>query len=211
MPTLYVVRHGRSVFNLQNHADDDNILGGQTDTPLAPEGQARADALGKRFGAESIAFDHAVSSRLSRSRETLHRLLAHQPKSAKVHAPHHDLNERSLGVFEGMKLSEVHAAFPEYAHDPLKRFRASYEVRAPGGEHYGDVEQRTHAVLDAMANELNGNILIVSHKHTIRAWIRRALNLPHETALTLDVPNTKPIVLEYDGAYRLIEGLDLPQ
>ncbi len=209
MPTLYLVRHGRSVFNLQNLAEDDQILGGQTDTPLAPEGQHGADALGASFARKGITFDHAVSSALSRAKETLHRVLAHQPHSVHVRQPLRELNERSLGVFEGMKLSEVHASFPDYAKDPLKRFRASYHVCAPDGEHYGDVEDRMAAGIEPIVHQADGNIVIVSHKHSIRAWVRRALNLSHDTVVKLPIPNTEPIVIEYDGDYRLIEGLDI--
>lgn len=212
MPTLYATRHGRSVYNLQNHADEgDPILGGQTNTQLAPEGEAGADALGRHFAERGIAFDLGISSNLDRSRQTLHRILQHQAKRVPTAEPLPNLNERSLGTFEGKKLSEVLRQHPEYAHDPLKKFRASYDVRAPGGEHYGDVEHRMAAGLEPILDRTEGNILIVSHKHSLRAWIRRVLDLPHDVATKLEIPNTRPIVIEYDGSYRLIEGLELPK
>ena len=210
MSRIYATRHGRSIFNLQNHVEeDDPILGGQTNTQLAPEGEAAADVLGHHFAERGVDFDLAVSSELDRSRHTLHRILRHQRKPVAVHPPLHHLNERSLGAFEGKRLSLVHREFPQYRYEPFRRFRASYDVRAPGGEHYGDVEKRMLEGLHPIVERTDGNILIVSHKHSLRAWIRKVLELPQDVATQLDIPNTKPLVLEYDGSYRLIEGLDL--
>lgn len=208
MTRLCIVRHGRSAFNIQNHAEKDNpVLGGQTNTQLAPEGEAAADQLGLHFAERGIIFDTAISSALDRSKNTLHRILRQQPATVRVLDPLADLNERGLGAFEGMRLSDVHARFPEYHEDPHRQFRASYDVRAPGGEHYGDVEKRMGEAIQSILQLGGANILVVTHKHSIRAWIRQVLDLPRETALKMEVPNTTPIIMEYDGSYRLIEGL----
>lgn len=211
MPKLFVVRHGKSIFNLQNHDENDPILGGQTNTQLAPEGQRDADTLGQCFVRQGITFNEAVCSELDRAHETLRRILHHQNAPVKVHDPHPGLNERSLGGFEGKKLSQVHREFPDYAIDPFKRFRSSYEVRAPGGEHYGDVEQRMADVLDPIVDAAEGNLLIVSHKHSLRAWLRRVFSMRSDQATKLAIPNTQPIVIDYDGEYRLLDGLEQPK
>lgn len=165
--------------------------------------------LGRHFAERGIQFEAAVSSQLDRAKETLRRILAHQPQPVRVLAPLPHLNERSLGAFEGKKLSHVHREYPLYQQPPLKRFRSSYDVRAPYGEHYGDVEARMAEGLQPIAEEIEGNLLVVSHKHALRAWFRRVLELPHDIATKLEIPNTAPIVLEYDGSYRLVEGLDI--
>ncbi len=211
MPRLFVVRHGKSVFNLHNHDAEDPILGGQSNTQLAPEGQRGADVLGQRFVWQGIAFSEAVCSKLDRARETLHRILQHQNALVKIHEPHAGLNERGLGVFEGKTLSQVHREYPAYATDPLNRFRSSYEVHAPGGEHYGDVEKRMFNAIHPIVESTNGTLLIVSHKHSIRAWLGNVLGLRNDDATKLTIPNTKPIVLDYNGSYRLLEGLEHPR
>ena len=207
MSILYLARHGETDLNDYNRRAEDQMLGGQLNVQLNPRGRRQGDELGHLFLARGVTFDAAWSSDLDRCVETAERIVAPQPHVVPATDPR--LRERSLGAFEGKTVSQIRMLFPEYASGDKADFRASYEHRAPGGEHYGDVEERMTAAI-AEFEEGEGNILVVSHKHAIRAWLRKALGLSRPQALSLSIPNARPIVLAKEETYRLIEGLDLP-
>lgn len=207
MPILYLVRHGETDLNEHNRREADQILGGQLDVGLNPRGRSQADGLGIGFRDAGIVFSAAACSDLQRTTDTAQRILAMQTGVGLTIDPR--LRERGLGAFEGQTLSRIQERFPEYVHGDKADFRASYDHRAPGGEHYGDVEERMAQAIESL-EEVHGNILIVSHKHAIRAWLRRALRLSKREALTLPVPNARAIVVARETTYRLIDGLELP-
>ena len=62
--TIVLLRHGESVGNLESRWQ------GQSDFPLTDTGRSQAKALGERWKKEGEAFDLAITSPLSRARET---------------------------------------------------------------------------------------------------------------------------------------------
>ena len=58
------LRHGESTGNAENR------LQGLSDFPLSDTGRDQARALGERWQAEGLTFDMAITSPLSRARET---------------------------------------------------------------------------------------------------------------------------------------------
>ena len=64
MLEVYLVRHGKTVFNTIGR------LQGWSDSPLTDEGRAAAAALGCRMGKRKITFDAAFSSTAPRAAET---------------------------------------------------------------------------------------------------------------------------------------------
>lgn len=71
---LYIVRHG----NTFEKGDVVTRVGGRTDLPLSPSGEAQAQKLAQQFVAEGVAFVTARSGPLKRTRRTAQAILAAQ-------------------------------------------------------------------------------------------------------------------------------------
>ncbi|MGL1465667.1 2,3-bisphosphoglycerate-dependent phosphoglycerate mutase, partial [Vibrio parahaemolyticus] len=70
MPTLALLRHGQSQWNLENR------FTGWVDVDLTAEGEAQARRGGELMGAEGIAFTRAYTSVLTRAIRTADLALA---------------------------------------------------------------------------------------------------------------------------------------
>ncbi|MEK9895156.1 MAG: 2,3-bisphosphoglycerate-dependent phosphoglycerate mutase, partial [Burkholderiaceae bacterium] len=64
MPTLTLIRHGESTWNLENR------FTGWTDVPLTPTGVQQAQAAGELLKARGFDFDLAYTSVLQRATHT---------------------------------------------------------------------------------------------------------------------------------------------
>lgn len=72
--TLYIVRHG----NTFEAGETPRRIGARTDIPLVESGREQARALGRWFLEQGVRFDEALTSPLSRTRETAELILAPQ-------------------------------------------------------------------------------------------------------------------------------------
>ena len=99
---LIVVRHGETLYNLQNR------ITGQSDVPLSPLGERQAELVGAYLAHEKI--DVVVSSDLQRTRATAQAI-------ARTHSlPIHDdadLREIAMGEWEGHNTEEITALFSD--------------------------------------------------------------------------------------------------
>lgn len=162
MSTLFLMRHGAIV---QRHP---RRFIGQTDHPLTDEGRAQA-ALWREALAD-VPFAAAVSSDLSRCRETAAIVLGGRDITVR---PEPRLREIALGAFEGLTVDEVRERFP-----------GAYERRGcdiagftpQGGESFADVQKRAVAALAELA-PLCGNVLVVAHGGVNRTILCHALGL----------------------------------
>ncbi|MFF2044316.1 histidine phosphatase family protein [Kitasatospora sp. NPDC058170] len=170
MPTLLLVRHGRSTANTAG------ILAGWTPgVDLDDTGRAQAEALAGRLAGIPLA--QAVSSPLERCRQTLEPLLAARPE---LGGPAQDdrLGECHYGEWTGRPLAEL-------AGEPLWRTVQDHAAAAvfPGGE---SLRELSHRTVDAV-REWNGKIaaehgedavwIACSHGDVIKAVVADALGL----------------------------------
>lgn len=175
MPTLLLVRHGRSTANTAG------ILAGWTPgVDLDETGQAQADALVDRLA--GVPLVQAVSSPLERCRQTLAPLLAARPELAGPSAGEPDLDERfgecHYGDWTGRPLSEL-------ALEPLWRTVQDHASAAafPGGESMRALSHRTVAAArewdEKIAAEHGQDAvwLACSHGDVIKAITADALGL----------------------------------
>ena len=159
---VFMVRHGATVLSAEDR------FAGVTDVELSEEGREQARRLAERLSDEKIAAVYA--SPLGRTIETA-RILA---------APHNlpvqrcdGFREISHGHWEGMKRREVEEKFPdemaEWEKDP-------YTFAPVGGESGLAVTARAlPALIDLVRKHPGENILIVSHKATIRLLLSSLL------------------------------------
>lgn len=141
---------------------------GATDVELSDEGREQVRRLATRLGRENITAVYA--SPLGRTVETA-RILA-EPHRLEVQT-RDGLREISHGRWEQMTRKEVEAAFPDEAaaweKDP-------YTFAPAGGESGLAVTARALPVLmDIVREHSAANVLVVSHKATIRLLLSSLL------------------------------------
>jgi probable phosphoglycerate mutase len=159
---IFLVRHGATVLTAEDR------FAGATDVELSDEGREQARRLAVRLSRERIAAIYA--SPLGRTVETA-AILA-QPHALDVQI-RDGLREISHGRWEQMTRREVEQQFPEEAaaweKDP-------YTFAPVGGESGLTVTARALPVLmDIVRAHSSGNVLVVSHKATIRLLLSSIL------------------------------------
>ncbi|MFD7861186.1 histidine phosphatase family protein [Streptomyces sp. NPDC057682] len=169
MPTLILVRHGRSTANTSG------LLAGRTPgVALDERGAAQAAALPGRLAALPLAA--AVSSPLQRCRETLAPLLAARPELAS-HTEER-INECDYGDWSGRKLAELN-------DEPLMKVVQQHPSAAafPGGESMRAMQARAvdavrdwNARIEAEHGE-NAVYVMCSHGDIIKSLVADALGL----------------------------------
>ena len=155
---IFLVRHGATVLTAEDR------FAGATDVELSDDGREQVRRLARRLAEEKIAAVYA--SPLGRTVETA-RILA-EPHGLEVQT-RDGLREISHGRWEQMTRKEVDAAFPEEAaaweKDP-------YTFAPAGGESGLAVTARALPVLmEIVRQHLGEDVLIVSHKATIRVLL----------------------------------------
>ncbi|MFE6490990.1 histidine phosphatase family protein [Streptomyces sp. NPDC057748] len=169
MPTLILVRHGRSTANTAG------VLAGRTPgVALDERGAEQAAALPGRLAGLPLAA--AVSSPLQRCRETLRPLLAARPE-LELHTEDR-ISECDYGDWSGRKLAEL-------ADEPLMGIVQQHPSAAafPGGESMRGMQARAvDAVRDWNARIEAGHgddamYVMCSHGDIIKALVADALGM----------------------------------
>src|ERR1700737_4898509 len=159
---VFMVRHGATILSAEDR------FAGATDVPLSDEGREQTRRLAERLSRERIAAVYA--SPLGRTIETAQILAA--PHKLDVQA-REGLREISHGRWEQMTRREVEEKFPEEAAEWEKD---PYTFAPLGGESGLAVTARALPALIELVREYPGkNILIVSHKATIRLLLSSLL------------------------------------
>ena len=190
MPTLYVLRHGQTEYNLQHRVQ------GHCDSPLTPLGVEQARMAGRWLATQGVRFDRMCTSPLGRAVSTLEvvrkELIASGEKDLPPVEPLDGLIERSYGPFEGGPVSDV----PAELWDPG-------EALVPfGGEGSAALRSRVVGTLtDLMLSSGAEAVLAVSHGSATlqfkKAWEYLA-RCPQDVALG----NCCVLVYEFDAEAR---------
>jgi broad specificity phosphatase PhoE len=159
---VFMVRHGATVLSAEDR------FAGVTDAALSEEGREQARRLAERLSDKKISAVYA--SPLGRTVETARILAA--PHDLKVQTCD-SFREISHGHWEGMRRRDVEEKFPEemaeWEKDP-------YTFAPAGGESGLAVTARAlPALIDLVREHLGENILVVSHKATIRLLLSSLL------------------------------------
>src|SRR5213083_2235910 len=159
---VFMVRHGATVLSAEDR------FAGATDVALSDEGRQQTRRLAERLSGEKIVA--VFASPLGRTMETA-QILA-KPHRLEVQA-RDGLREISHGRWEQLTRREVEERFPEEAAEWEKD---PYTFAPLGGESGLAVTARALPALIELVREHAGhNILIVSHKATIRLLLSSLL------------------------------------
>ena len=189
MATLVLLRHGQSLWNLENR------FTGWVDVPLTEIGRDEARRAAERL--TDLRFAVAYTSVLSRAQETLDLILGvlrQLPPVIRDQA----LNERHYGDLQGLnkkRTAELHGA------DQVKLWRRSYDVAPPNGEALKNTAERTlpffeRAILGDL--HLGKNVLVVAHGNSNRSIVMKLDRLSKEQVVALELATGVPLVYEID-------------
>ena len=218
MTKLVLLRHGESVWNLEN------VFTGWTDVGLTDRGRAEAREAGRLLTAEGFTFDVAHTSVLTRAIATLDITLDEMGLSwIEVHK-HWRLNERHYGALQGLNKKQT---ADEHGLEQVGLWRRSYDVPPPPLEldderHPSndprfaslapDVIPATECLADVVGRMLpywhdsvvpdirvGRRVLIAAHGNSLRALVKHLDSVSDEDIVSLNIPTGIPLVYELDG------------
>ncbi len=195
MPKLVLVRHGQSVWNLQNR------FTGWIDVPLTEKGKEEAYKAGELL--KDIRFDVAYTSMLTRAQETLRIILETIGLLIPV-IKDQALNERHYGALQGLNKDR---AREKWGKEIVHLWRRSYDIPPPEGESLKDTANRTIPFLErAIMGDIHDgrNVLVVAHGNSLRSIVMYIEKLTGEEIVKVEIPTGTPIVYELDENGQLL-------
>lgn len=184
MPLLVLVRHGQSVWNLENR------FTGDVDIALTPLGRQEARAAGEKL--KGFSFSHGFTSILQRAIETMTLILEVSGHPDLPVSRDKALNERNYGQLQGLNKAEIAT---KYGDHQVAIWRRSYGVHPPGGESLQDTAARVLLYYGKAIEPLlkqGNNILIVAHGNSLRALMMYLEHLSEEEIAAVSLPTGTP-------------------
>lgn len=215
MKKLVIVRHGQSMWNLENR------FTGWTDVDLSENGVNEAINAGKMLKEKGYTFDVAFTSVLKRANNTLYHILDELDMRNIPINYSYKLNERHYGALQGLNKDETRQ---KYGDEQVKLWRRSADVRPPeltkDDERYPGNDPKyknlteeelplTENLLDTVDRvveywnsdikevvESGKNVIIVAHGNSLRGLMKYLDNLSNEEVISLEIATGRPIVYE---------------
>ena len=226
MPRLVLVRHGQSIWNLQNR------FTGWVDVSLSHDGMVEAQRAGERLAQER--FDVAFTSSLLRAQDTLYEILKqnrHCEQYVRVHEHERDwyehftaapgdaeelkvyvseaLNERYYGDLQGMNKD---VARQRFGAEQVHRWRRSYDEPPPGGESLAMTAGRVMPYYhERIVPQLRAgrHVLVSAHGNSLRALVMHVESLSPAQIVQREIPTGTPLVYSFTSELRLIDYREL--
>ena len=192
MPSVVLLRHGESQWNLENR------FTGWIDIPLSPRGEGEAKTAGEKL--KSFRFSRAFTSVLVRANETLRIVLEAIGQRTIPVEYDQALNERHYGDLQGLNKAETAVKFGDAQ---VKIWRRSYDISPPNGESLKDTAARVISYWQKKIFPFvlkSQNILIVAHGNSLRALVMHLDNLSRDAVLELNIPTGVPLLYEFDSS-----------
>ncbi|MEO6580834.1 MAG: 2,3-diphosphoglycerate-dependent phosphoglycerate mutase [Sphingomicrobium sp.] len=212
MPTLVLLRHGQSQWNLENR------FTGWWDSDLSPKGIDEARAAGQLLAGQGFDFDHCFTSLQTRAIRTLHLLLMEMGRLWLPVTKDWHLNERHYGGLTGLNKAEMVAKVGEAQ---VKIWRRSFDVPPPpmepdspyqvaGDRRYDGVsipaseslKNTIDRVLPYYESEIaprlraGERIIVAAHGNSLRALEKHLSKIGDEDIVGLEIPTGQPIVYQ---------------
>jgi len=212
MPTLVLLRHGQSRWNLENR------FTGWVDVDLTPQGEAEAIRGGELIREAGIAFDRGFASVLTRAIRTAWLALAAADQAWIPLTMDWRLNERHYGALTGLDKAETARL---HGDAQVKIWRRSYDIAPPpaeaggpydlsGGRRYRGVKVPTTESLKTtldrvlpfwtaqMAPPLAAGecVLAAAHGNSLRAIMKHLFDMDEAAIVQLEIPTGNPLVVE---------------
>jgi len=214
MPTLVLIRHGQSAWNLENR------FTGWWDVNLTELGIEEARTAGELMAAKGLDFDLCFTSLQTRAIKTLNIALEAMGRLWLPVEKDWRLNERHYGGLTGLNKAETAA---RHGDDQVKIWRRSFDIPPPPQDpasefdlasdrrYAGIAVPNTESLKDTIARVLpywesriapelkaGRRIVISAHGNSLRALVKHLSHISDEEIPSLEIPTGQPIVYELD-------------
>ena len=227
MPTLVLLRHGQSQWNLENR------FTGWWDVDLSPAGVDEARAAGNLLARRGLDFDCCFTSVLTRAIRTLHLVLHEMDRLWLPVTKDWRLNERHYGGLTGLNKQEM---IDKVGAEQVKIWRRSYDIPPPSLDadspynvssdrrYHGIEVPQTESLKDTIARALpyyeaeiapalsaGKRVLVAAHGNSLRGIIKYLSNIGDDEIVSLEIPTGKPIVYDLADDLSVIRRYDLEE
>ena len=215
MPTLVLLRHGQSAWNLENR------FTGWWDVDLTDKGVEEARAAGELLAARGFDFDIAFTSFQTRAIKTLHLALETMGRLWLPEEKDWRLNERHYGGLTGLDKAETAA---KHGEEQVRIWRRSFDIPPPAMERGGSFDltndrryagiavPEAESLKDTIARVLpyweerivpelhsGARVLISAHGNSLRALVKHLSGISDAEIAGLEIPTGQPIIYELDA------------
>ena len=212
MPTLVLIRHGQSAWNLENR------FTGWVDVDVTEKGVEEARAAGRLMAEKGLDFDQCYTSLQTRAIKTLNLALEEMGRLWLPVEKDWRLNERHYGGLTGLNKAET---AEKHGDDQVKIWRRSFDIPPPAMEagsafdlsadrrYAGIAIPATESLKDTIARVLpywdtviapdlkaGKRVLISAHGNSLRALVKHLSGISDEEITGLEIPTGQPIVYE---------------
>ena len=212
MPTLVLLRHGQSDWNLENR------FTGWWDVDLSDKGVGEARAAGQLLKDRGFDFDRCFTSVLTRAIRTLDLVLGGMDRLWLPVTKDWRLNERHYGSLTGLNKQEM---IEKVGADQVQVWRRSFDVPPPpmadgspfdvaaDRRYEGIAVPRSESLSDTIARVLpyfeaeivpalqaGQRVIVSAHGNSLRALEKHLSNIGDQDIVGLEIPTGEPIVYE---------------
>ena len=221
MPSLVLVRHGQSAWNLENR------FTGWWDVDITEKGTSEAKAAGEMLTAKGFDFDLCFTSLQTRAIKTLHIALEEMDRLWLPVEKDWRLNERHYGGLTGLNKAETAA---RHGDEQVHIWRRSFDIPPPAmepGSEYDLSSDRRYAGIEVPATESlkdtiervlpyweariapqlrqGRRVLVSAHGNSLRALVKHLSGISDEEIPLLEIPTGQPLVYELDAGLNATE------
>ena len=214
MPTLILLRHGQSQWNLENR------FTGWWDVLVTEKGAEEARAAGALLKQKNMLPDVAFTSVQTRAIQTLHLALEAAGRLWIPETKDWRLNERHYGGLTGLDKAETAA---KHGDEQVKIWRRSFDIPPPpleAGSAYdlaadpryaGIAIPATESLKDTIARVLpyyqaaiapqlaaGKTVLVAAHGNSLRALVKHLSGISDADITGLEIPTGQPIIYDLD-------------
>jgi 2,3-bisphosphoglycerate-dependent phosphoglycerate mutase len=214
---LILVRHGQSVWNVEN------LFTGWHDIDLSDQGRLEAEQAGRELQRENLKPHIAFTSVLKRAIRTLWLILDATDRMWTPVERSWRLNERHYGALEGLNKAQTVA---KHGDAQVKIWRRSYDIPPPPlslddprhprfDVRYADVDVRSLPAAESLKDTLSRvlpywesrivpelradkDVLVVAHGNSLRALVKMLDMMSESDIVEFNIPTGIPILYELD-------------
>jgi 2,3-bisphosphoglycerate-dependent phosphoglycerate mutase len=212
MPTLVLIRHGQSAWNLENR------FTGWWDVDVTEKGAGEARAAGVLMRDKGLDFDACFTSLQTRAIKTLNLALEEMGRLWLPVEKDWHLNERHYGGLTGLDKAETAA---KHGDAQVHIWRRSFDIPPPPLEagspfdlsqdrrYAGIAIPATESLKDTIARVLpyweariapelkaGKRVLISAHGNSLRALVKHLSGISDDEIASLEIPTGQPMVYE---------------
>ena len=225
MSNLILIRHGQSIWNLQNR------FTGWYDVPLSDKGLLEANTAGILIKKLNINVDFAYTSYLRRAIQTLQIILNVIEAQDLDPVKAWELNERHYGNLTGLNKNEMRKKIGE---EQVRIYRRSWDIAPPAISLEDDFNPRkdnvyknlnpknipnTESLKDTYDRVIpyfeknikskiieEKNIIITAHGNSLRALCKKLFTISDKKINELEIPTGNPLLISMNSKFHILDS-----